>query len=153
MPAEMREITRADILAPEAYISQRCDLKQRIIGIKKNRRIAVGPDAIFYFENYDTMWMQIQEILHIEKGGEQQIMDELSAYNPLVPNGRELVATMMFEIEDERRRARELNRRGGVEHTVTLKISDQTVAAVLEDDVELFGAILCGIYLVRKYIC
>jgi len=140
MPADTCEITRDDILSPEEYLTRRKDLKHRIIEIKKNRRISVGPDASFYFENYDTMWMQIQEMLYIEKGGEQQIVDELSAYNPLVPKGRELVATMMFEIEDERRRAHELGRRGGAEHTVTLKFGDHIVAAVPEADVERTNA-------------
>ncbi len=140
MPAEARQIIRDDILAPDDYAAQRADLKRRVIELKKNRRIAVGPDAAFYFESYDTMWMQIQEMLHIEKGGEAQIADELAAYNPLVPNGRELVATMMFEIADEVRRGKLLAARGGVEHTVTLRVGDQVVRAVPEDDVERTNA-------------
>lgn len=140
MPAHTREITRADILTPEEYLAQRKTLKSQMIETKKNRRVSVGPDATFYFENYATMWMQIQEMLYIEKGGEPQILDELAAYNPLVPNGRELVATLMFEIEDETRRARELGRRGGVEHTVTLRIGDHVVAAVPDNDVERTNA-------------
>lgn len=135
MPAEARLITRDDILAPDEYAARRADLKRRNIELKKNRRVAVGPDAAFYFENYDTMWMQIQEMLHIEKGGEDQISDELAAYNPLVPNGRELVATMMFEIVDEVRRGELLGQRGGIEHTVTLSVGDQVVRAVPEGDV------------------
>ncbi len=72
---------------------------------KRHRRLEVGPDCTFYFENFETMWNQVHEMLFIEKGGEAQIADELSAYNPLVPKGRELVATVMFEIDDPVRRA------------------------------------------------
>ena len=72
----------------------------RIAAIKQNRRVEVGPFATFYFENYDTMWHQVHEMLHIERGGEAQIADELEAYNPLIPQGDELIATVMFEIED-----------------------------------------------------
>lgn len=140
MSVETREITRDDLLAPEEYATQRQDLKRKIIDSKKNRRVQVGPDATFYFESYDTMWMQIQEMLHIEKGGEAQISDELAAYNPLVPKGRELVATMMFEIEDEALRGRLLRQRGGAEHTVTLKIGEQVIHAVPDEDVERTNA-------------
>jgi hypothetical protein len=141
MPPTTREIIRSDILSPELYSAQRQDLKQRIIEIKKSWRVSVGADATFYFENYDTMWMQIQEMLHIEKGGEPQILDELAVYNPLVPKGRELVATLMFEIEDEGTRARELGLRGGVEHTVTLKVGEWIVAAQPDGDVERTNAV------------
>lgn len=140
MPLETREITRADILEIEDYAARRRELKQRIIEIKKNRWVPVGPDASFYFESYDTMWMQIQEMLYIEKGGEAQVIDELAAYNPLVPKGRELVATMMFEIEDETRRARELGRRGGIEHMVTMRVGEQIIAAVPDEDADRTNA-------------
>ena len=81
-----------------------------MIETKKLRRLEVGPHACFYFENYDTMWMQVHEMLLIEKGGEDQIPDELRAYNSLIPQGQELVATVMLEIEDALQRARTLAR-------------------------------------------
>ena len=95
------EITRADIMAMADYGRERKDRRTRLSALKKNRRMAVGPYASFYFENYDTMWHQVHEMLFIEQGGEAQIEGELRAYNPLIPNGRELVATVMFEIPDE----------------------------------------------------
>jgi len=104
--------------------------------LKKTRRLAVGPDAMFSFECYETMWHQIHEMLYIEKGGEDQIADELAAYNPLVPKGDNLVATLMFEIDDADRRARVLARLGGVENTVTLSVDGETIRAVPEGDVE-----------------
>ncbi len=104
--------------------------------IKKHRRVEVGPFATFYFENYDTMWHQIHEMLYIEKGGEAQIGDELDAYNPLIPDGGELVTTLMFEIEDDDRRKRELGRLGGVEGSVSLTVDGETIGGVAEKDVE-----------------
>jgi hypothetical protein len=103
-----RQLTRADILPLQEYAKIRRQRRRHISEIKKHRRIEVGPYATFYFENLDTMWQQIQEMLYIEKGGEGQIADELEAYNPLIPQGSELVATVMFEIDDPTRRAREL---------------------------------------------
>lgn len=130
------EITRADILPLEEFAKIRKEKRQELVGIKKNRRVEVGPVATFYFENYDTMWWQIHEMLFIEKGGEDQIPDELSAYNPLIPNGRELVCTIMFEIDEPVRRANFLARLGGVEETVFLEFAGEKVAGVPEADVD-----------------
>jgi hypothetical protein len=129
---QKREITRADILPVERYAAERRTFKQRIAAIKQKRRIEVGPYATFYFENYDTMWHQVHEMLYIERGGEAQITDELEAYNPLIPQGGELVATVMFEIEDAARRDRELNRLGGVEHNIYLSISGDRASGVAD---------------------
>lgn len=131
-----RQLSRADILSIEAYGQQRQDRRREIAGVRRNRRLAVGPDATFNFENYDTMWYQVHEMLYVERGGEEQIADELAAYNPLIPDGRELVATLMFEIDDEARRDRVLSSLGGVEHTVTIGFDNETIASVPEGDVE-----------------
>ena len=104
--------------------------------LKRDRRIACGPDATFYFESYDTMWFQIHEMLFIEHGGEEQIPDELAAYNPLIPKGRNLAATLMFEIEDADRRAKFLAGLGGVEETITITVDDQVIQGVPEADVD-----------------
>src|SRR6185437_1915776 len=101
---EKRRITRADIMPLADYTRERAERRRRITEVKRKRRVAVGPFATFYFENYETMWQQIHEMLYIEKGGEEQIEDELRAYNPLIPQGNELVATVMFEIDDAVRR-------------------------------------------------
>lgn len=131
-----REITRADILPMSDYSKVRKEKRSQVIAIKRPRRVAVGPYATFHFETYETMWQQIHEMLYIEKGGEEQIADELRAYNPLIPQGNELVATMMLEIEDANRRARELARLGGIEETIALTFGGETVRAVAETEVE-----------------
>ncbi|HEX9809730.1 MAG TPA: DUF3501 family protein [Alphaproteobacteria bacterium] len=131
-----RRITRDDIMDMESYAKLRAEERARINALKQDRRLEVGPFATFYFENFDTMRHQIHEMLFVERGGEAQLADELNAYNPLVPQGRELVATLMFEIEDAARRDRELRRLGFVERTVTLAIDGEEVKAVAEGDVE-----------------
>ncbi len=124
-----RKITPADILSPGEYDQQRKSLKANLIPMKKLRRIEVGPFATFYFENYATMWLQVQEMLRIEKGGEEQIPGELAAYNPLIPQGDELIATMMLEIEDEKRRNAVLLTLGGIEETVFMEIGGDVIRA------------------------
>ncbi len=128
------EITRADIMAMDDYGQQRKAERARVSRIKAQRRLQVGPDATFYFENYDTMWLQVHEMLFVEKGGEAQIADELEAYNPLIPDGHELVATLMFEIDDRARRQQVLARLGGVEHTARLRFAGETIEGVAEED-------------------
>jgi hypothetical protein len=130
------EITRDDIMDMAAYAAVRKEKRAAVTALKRDRRMEVGPFATFYFESYETMWHQVHEMLHIEKGGEAQIADELSAYNPLIPRGKELVATVMFEIEDERRRKAALSRMGGVEETITITFDGETVTGVPEDDVD-----------------
>jgi hypothetical protein len=127
-PKTRRELTRADILPLDKYAKIRRQRRSEISEIKKRRRVEVGPFATFYFENFDTMWQQVQEMLYIEKGGEAQIEDELAAYNPLIPQGRELVATVMFEIDDPARRARELARLGGVENHGFVEVGGVRIA-------------------------
>jgi hypothetical protein len=128
------EITRADIMPPAEYAARRPELRKAVVALKRQRRIEVGPAATFYFESYETMLQQVQEMLHIEKGGEAQIDDELRAYNPLIPNGSELTATVMFEIDDPVRRGRFLARLGGVEHTAFIKLGDEIVKGMPEAD-------------------
>ena len=120
----------------EDYAAARPERKRAVAELKKHRRVAVGPDATFYFESYDTMLHQVHEMLYIEKGGEQQIEDELRAYNPMIPNGRELVATLMFEIDELDRRVEFLAGLGGVEETVTLTLNGETITATPEHDVD-----------------
>ena len=131
-----RDITRADILDLDDYIKIRKSKKAEILDIKKDRRVALGPFCTLYFENYDTMWSQIHEMLYIERGGEEQIADELSAYSPLVPKGAELVATFMIEINDPKQRERELYRLTHIEEKIYISINGDKCFAVPEDDVE-----------------
>jgi hypothetical protein len=135
-----KEITREDILPFDDYAATRRERKQALTEKKKNRRIEVGPHATFYFENYETMWHQVHEMLHIERGGEEQIADELHAYNPLIPQGKELVATVMFEIGDPDRRARILSQLGGVEEHMWISVDGERVPGVAEEDVDRTNA-------------
>ncbi len=137
-------ITRDDILPMADYVRERKERRRALVEAKKHRRLDVGPDCSFYFENYQTMWNQIHEMLFIEKGGEAQIADELSAYNPLIPKGRELVATVMFEIDDPVRRGALLAKLGGVEETAFIRIGGETISesirGVPEQDVDRTSA-------------
>lgn len=136
MPRETHQIVREDILAPEVYATERKQRRTAVTQMKKNRRVHIGPDATAYFENFDTMVHQIHEMLHIEKGGEAQIEDELNAYATMVPNGRELVATLMFEIDEPVRRAKFLAGLGGVEETVSLEFGAEKILGIPEADID-----------------
>jgi hypothetical protein len=129
MPEAQRKITADDLLSLADYETRRKALKQNLIPVKKQRRVEVGPFATFYFENYATMWLQVQEMLRIEKGGAEQIPGELDAYNPLIPQGDELIATLMLEIEDANRRNTVLLALGGIEENVFLEIGGETIHA------------------------
>ena len=133
MSAVERKITAADILSDAAYNAQRAELRAASIAEKKNRRIEVGPYATLYFENYNSMWLQVQEMLRIEKGGADQLAGELDAYNPLIPQGDELIATFMIEIEDAERRERELRKLGHIEDSVFLDIGKDRIQATPTD--------------------
>ena len=135
-----KELTRDDIMDMVAYGAIRMERRREIVADKKNRRVHIGPHATFYFENYWTMWLQVHEMLYIEKGGEAQIPDELNAYNPLIPKGRELIATVMFEIDDPAKRAAILGELGGVEETFFLSIDGAEVTATAETDVDRTSA-------------
>ncbi len=130
------DLTRDDIVPMDVYVQERKERRRAISEFKRQRRLSCGPDATFYFENYATMWHQVHEMLYIERGGEAQIADELRAYNPLIPKGRELVATVMFEIADQDRRHQVLSRLGGVENMMTISIDGDVVKGVPEADLE-----------------
>jgi hypothetical protein len=134
------EITRADILPMAEYGKIRAERRKALVEVKRRRRLPVGPHATFLFESFDTMWLQVHEMLYIERGGDEQIADELRAYNPLVPKGRELVATVLFEIDDPLRRANVLARLGGIEHTMWLEVGGDKLRGVSEEDVDRTNA-------------
>ena len=136
MTKEKREIQKSDIMPLDVYIKQRKDLRKNIVEFKKNRRVSLGPYATFYFESFETMLAQVQEMLYIEKGGDDQLKDELTAYNPLIPNGKELIATLMFEIDNPVSRATFLSKVGGIENNVFMRIDGDKVNAVPEEDVD-----------------
>ena len=136
MPREKKQIVKEDIIPLDVYVKSRKDLRKNIVEFKKNRRIALGPYATFYFESYETMLAQVQEMLYIEKGGEEQLKDELEAYNPLIPGGKELTATLMFEIDNPISRAAFLGKVGGIENKIFMKVDEEEIKAVPEDDVD-----------------
>ncbi|MDI9408590.1 MAG: DUF3501 family protein [Candidatus Pacebacteria bacterium] len=131
-----KQITAADIMPLSEYVKIRDAKRKEIVAMKQNRRLEVGPHVSFYFENWQTMWLQIQEMLYIEKGGHDQLVDELEAYNPLIPQGRELVATVMFEIDDPQVRKKTLGQLGGVEETIFLAIGNHKIMAKPETDID-----------------
>lgn len=131
-----RSLDRSDLMDPEAYAKVRKEKRAELLAIKKPRRVEIGPVATCYFECFETMVHQINEMLYIEKGGEEQIEDELSAYAGMVPNGTELVATVMFEIDDPVRRHAFLAKLGGIEETMFIRFAGQEVKGVPEADVD-----------------
>jgi hypothetical protein len=135
-----RTLTEADIIPNAEYAKTRSEWRKRITDKKRNRRVDVGPHVTFYFESYETMWLQVQEMVYIEKGGPEQIPGELEAYNPMVPNGSELTATFMIEIDDPIRRKRVLDGLGGIEGCAFLRVDGDTIAGVPEADADRTSA-------------
>ena len=140
MSKEKRQIEKKDLIPADVYAESRKQIRKNLVEFKKNRRIALGPYATFYFESFETMVAQVQEMLHIEKGGDEQLKDELIAYNPLVPNGKELIATLMFEIDNPLSRGAFLGKVGGIEETIFMKINNEEVKALPETDVDRTSA-------------
>ena len=140
MSKEKRLIEKEDLLPSDVYAKSRKQIRKDLVEFKKDRRIALGPYATFYFESFETMVAQVQEMLHIEKGGDEQLKDELTAYNPLVPKGKELIATLMFEIDNPISRSAFLGKVGGIEEKIFIKINDEIIKAVPEEDVDRTSA-------------
>jgi hypothetical protein len=136
VPKDKKIIQKQDVMPLDVYMKNRKELRKSIVEFKKDRRIALGPYATFYFESYETMLAQVQEMLYIEKGGDDQLKDELKAYNPLVPNGTELTATLMFEIDNPVSRAAFLGKVGGIEEKVFMKVDGEIIKAIPEQDVD-----------------
>ena len=140
MPKEQKIIQKSDLLPLDVYEKNRRQMRKELVEFKKDRRVPLGPYATFYFECYETMLAQVQEMLHIEKGGDEQLNDELTAYNPLIPNGKELVSTLMFEIDNPVIRATFLGKLGGVEENVFIKIDNEIIYGKPEIDVDRTSA-------------
>ncbi len=140
MTKEKRFIEKEDLIVFEEYAKNRKTIRKDLVAFKKNRRVSIGPYATFYFESFETMLAQVQEMLHIEKGGDEQLKDELNAYNPLIPKGRELVATLMFEIDDPTLRADFLGKAGGIEKKVYMQVAEEKIQAISETDVDRTSA-------------
>ena len=140
MTKEKKIVEKTDLMNPEIYLKGRKEYRKELLEYKKNRRIPLGPYATFYFESFETMLGQIQEMLHIEKGGDEQLKDELNAYNPLIPKGKELIATLMFEIDNPESRAKFLGKVGGIEEKIYIQIDKEKINAIPEKDLDRTSA-------------
>ena len=127
-------IQETEILSRSTYIDKRKMLRESMVSRKKLRRVDVGPYITIYFENKDTIIHQINEMVYIENGGIDQIKEEIAAYKSLVPNGKELVATVMVEIDSPIKRAEFLGKMGGFEEKIEIKIDDIKVEGKAELD-------------------
>tara|TARA_B100000029_G_scaffold430738_1_gene441863 strand:+ start:608 stop:1201 length:594 start_codon:yes stop_codon:yes gene_type:complete len=136
MTIETKKIEASDLLDLSTYSKERRNIRKEVVEMKKNRRVELGPHSTLYFENFLTMKAQVQEMLFIEKGGDEQLKDELEAYNPLIPQGKEIVATLMFEIDNPETRKKVLSSLGKVETKIYLGINDDLIYATPEGDVE-----------------
>ena len=134
--SQKRSLTAADIMSMADYGKIRREHRLNLVDVKRLRRVHVGPHVTLYFENLDTMWAQVHEMLFIERGGDEQLEGELAAYNPLIPKGLELVATMMIEIEDEGPRRRILAGLGHVETMVQITFAGHVIKGVPEADLD-----------------
>ena len=134
----MAAISRDSLLSLEAYAKSRKDFRAKVIAHKKNRTLSLGGHVTLIFEDELTVRYQIQEMLRIEKTFEEEgIQDELDAYNPLVPDGTNLKATMMIEYDDPAVRKRELSRLIGVEDRTYLQVDGfEKVYAIADEDLE-----------------
>ncbi len=133
---EQNQIKAEDIYDRKDYITKRPHLRKEIVSRKKRRRIDVGPYITLYFENRDTIIHQINEMVFIENGGEEQIQEEITAYKSLIPNGKELIATVMVEIDNPLKRSEVLSKMGGFEETFIIKVGDSKVEGKAELDVD-----------------
>lgn len=134
----MSKLTRADLYSLEQYAEKRAEFRARVMAHKKNRQIAIGPNATLYFEDRLTMQYQIQEMLRIEKIFEAAgIEEELAAYNPLIPDGDNWKATFMMEYSDPEERKQQLAKLVGVEDKVWIKVGDSApVNPIADEDLE-----------------
>ena len=134
----MTQLTASDLMSLEQYARERADFRAKVLEHKKTRQVALGPNATLYFEDELTIRYQVQEMLRIERIFEAEgIEDELSAYNPLIPDGSNWKATFMLEYPDIDVRKRELSRLIGVEDKVWVQVDGHDkVYAIADEDLE-----------------
>ncbi|MET4570643.1 DUF3501 family protein [Rhodanobacter soli] len=134
----MDKLTRTDLLSLETYAQQRGDFRARVMAHKKQRMVHLGEHLTLIFEDRLSIQYQVQEMLRIERIFEADgIQDELDAYNPLVPDGSNLKATMLIEYADVEQRKRELVRLRHIEHAIALSVHGHAaVTAIADEDME-----------------
>lgn len=135
---DTHQLSRKDLWSLEEYATRRSDYRQQVMAHKKNRQVALGPNATLYFEDRLTIRYQIQEMLRIEKVFEAQgIEDELQAYNPLIPDGKNWKATFMIEYGDPEIRAAQLQKMLGIEELVWVQVADfEKVWCISNEDLQ-----------------
>ena len=138
MQLTMHKIDRDGLLSLEAYARQRKEFRARVIAHKKDRTVHLGAHVTLMFEDELTIRYQVQEMLRIERTFEEQgIRDELDAYNPLIPDGRNLKATMMIEYADAEERKHALSKLKGIEDRVWIQVEGcARVYAIADEDLE-----------------
>ena len=136
MNTAMNKLRRTDLLSLEHYAAERAGYRAEVMAHKKNRRVAVGPNATLYFEDRLTMRYQVQEVLRVEKIFEaDEIEQELAAYNPLIPDGGNWKATFMLEYEQESVRRRALGQLIGIERSLWVRVAElQKVHPIANED-------------------
>ena len=134
----MTQLTRDDLWSLEEYAAKRSDFRAEVMAHKKNRQLALGEHARLYFEDTTTVRYQIQEMLRIERVFEAEgIEEELSAYNPLIPDGHNWKATFMIEISDPVQRAVRLGEMIGIEDQVWLQVGDlDRIVPIADEDLD-----------------
>ena len=137
-PTEMPKLSRASLMTLEAYAKARKEFRARVIVHKKNRTVHLGEHMTLIFEDELTMRYQVQEMLRAEKIFEERgIQEEIDAYNPLIPDGRNFKATMMIEYEDVEERRVALGKMKGIEDKAWVKVEgSQRVFAIADEDLE-----------------
>lgn len=135
---QSNQITRTDLMSLEQYAEKRPEFRQQVLAHKKYRQVMLGPNSTLYFEDRLTLLYQIQEMLRIEKVFEAEgINEELEAYNPMVPSGRNFKATYMIEFTDSEQRAVELEKMVGIEDLVWMQIGEfDKVWVIADEDLE-----------------
>jgi hypothetical protein len=119
----MNKLTPADLLSLEAYHKERARLRAEVLAHKRHRHVGIGPNVTLYFEDRLTMRYQVQEMLRVERIFESEaIAEELEAYNPLIPDGTNLKATMMLEYPDVAERRTALAQLGGIEDATYVEV-------------------------------
>jgi hypothetical protein len=133
-----RKLRAEDLYSLEQYATQRTQFRPQVISHKKQRTLQVGPNATFSFEDRLTVQYQVQEMLRIERIFEPDgIAEELAAYNPLIPDGSNLKATLMVEYDDVEQRRVALQQLRGIEHAITLQAGDAAgIAPIADEDLE-----------------
>ena len=134
----MKKVSIDDLLSNATYQNQRVLIRQAIIDHKKNRRVQLGPNITLHFEDYMTMRYQVQELMRTEKISDaKDIQEELAVYNPLIPDGRNLKATLMIEYPEEEERREQLAKLVGIEKSIRITIGDsEPVYPIANEDLE-----------------